>query len=411
MSDNKWLNYNVNLLGKGVSLFNNIVKFNWNQIGLLSAFILKPTAFVADFEDWITTLFTNTNDWISGFWYYPFDVNYIPENIISGYNYKNKKLIFLKGVGLDSTINSTVDCESINAGYVSYATLGEHYVDAKFDNFADLNGYTSLKVYLPFYGFVDININDVLNKYIQFRIQFDFTTGQAQYYIGVSENSISHTYYPMASNDGLHDIRILSTHTFQIGKAIPLGSTNTTEIVRNIIMGGVKTVATIGASIATGISTPPSPSTSVSKTTWTKRNPKTGRQVTSRTKTIERQPSEGLDPIHSAYDRAREATFGFAIDALNNMHYSVNSDIANNTMLNCCGSRSIKVVYVRPKILPITSEYKHLYGQPLGEVRQISTLSGYTEISKVHFEGSGFDTCTSREYMMIEQAFSDGVLL
>ena len=52
-----------------------------------------------------------------------------------------------------------------------------------------------------------------------------------------------------------------------------------------------------------------------------------------------------------------------------------------------------------------------MYGQPLGEVKQLSELSGYTEIANLHIEDSGFDTATQEELLMIMQELSSGVLL
>ena len=36
-----------------------------------------------------------------------------------------------------------------------------------FNNFADYNGYTKIQVYLPFFGFIDVNPNDVIGKVIK----------------------------------------------------------------------------------------------------------------------------------------------------------------------------------------------------------------------------------------------------
>ena len=74
-------------------------------------------------------------------------------------------------------------------------------------------------------------------------------------------------------------------------------------------------------------------------------------------------------------------------------------------------STVIEVLIYRPKFAPVSSEYSKLYGYPLGDVYQLNDLSGYTEINAIHFEGDGFRNMLNKEAAMLEELFSNGIIL
>lgn len=293
-----------------------------------------------------------------------------------------------------------------------YQTLGEFYVRHKYNNFIDYKGYTQIKVFLPFLGFVDVDINECIGKYLQFRLLTDFTTGKGLYIIGVSNSSIQHPNNPYVYDGEDDNVRVISVFECDIGIEIPLGKSNVGDIKRNLLLGTIKTATSLAVTSYTNSLPPPSTTTVTDNVSiGSARGDYKGARMIPRTMT--KSHTEETTTHEKVINKSKpyQEVIDGSIDVLNRNSHIGNTDRVSDSMLMFQVSKNIQVVIYRPKILPITSDYNHLYGQPLGEVRQISTLSGYTEISKVHFEGSGFDTCTSREYMMIEQAFSDGVLL
>ena len=50
-------------------------------------------------------------------------------------------------------------------------------------------------------------------------------------------------------------------------------------------------------------------------------------------------------------------------------------------------------------------------GRPLGEIRKLSNISGYTEISKVHIEGDLFSQATEEEINMLYNEIFSGIIL
>lgn len=296
--------------------------------------------------------------------------------------------------------------------YAYYQTLGEYFVQPKFNNFADYKGYTQIKLFLPFLGYVDVDVNECMGKYLQFRLLTDFYTGKGLYIIGVSDASISHSEPPYV-NEGEDDgIRVISTFECDIGIDIPLGKSNVGDIKRNMLLGTIKTIASVGASIYT--ESLPSPiTTSSSVTTYDvhgrslskgsrMKQVKSGTETTTKT-SVTHKPVDKSKPISEAVDGS--------IDALNRLHISGHSDRVNDAGLLYQTSLNIQVVIYRPKFVTINENYGNLYGYPLGEVRRLSEISGYTEINSIHFEGVGFETITQKEVAMLEQIFSDGVFV
>ena len=380
MSDNKW----INNAPRTETTFNTVCCFN-SQISELATSIsasnIITNSITGDYSKWLSNIIC-----------YPF------KTTLKGTTGK-----FYYG-----STDTNIDCVAMisQTDYYEHGfTLGQYYYSATYNDFRDFEPYTQLEVYLPYYGFVEVKIADVIGKYIQFRLFVDFKTGQAQYLIGVSNNSITSRDAPFRNETDDSIIRTLSTHTFQIGVNIPIGTTGMAETVRNIAMGVVKGSANIGASYVVekgGLSK----TTSVEKTVTTVRNPQTGRQVTSRTRTTT------TDTDRSNYRKAERVNEAFdtAAECLQNLSLRPQSDKSNNCALGGI-SYSVQIVKRSAKFITAGTDYNKLYGKPLGDIRQLSTLTGYTEISAIHLEGVGFGTATQKELAMLEQILSDGIIL
>lgn len=378
-SDEKWLN-----LG------------NQNRETSMNSKVILTSAGVNDFATaqlsptFEQIIFGDYTKWCSSLIYFPYDLT------------ANGQQGKLRVSGIDINVDCYLQAVDHNFGY----TLGEYHYVGKYGDFRDYEPYTQLQIYLPYYGFIDLNIADVINKYIQFRLNVDFMTGQAMYVIGVSNSSVSAPNAPYRI--GIDDTytTILSKHVFTLGVNVPLGQTGMAETIRNITLGAVKgatnilTHAVLSGTGGTG-------GKYSTKTITTARNPKTGRQIRTGTETKETSYD------NRAYHRGQmfNSCFDVAIDTLNNMAISPSTDKPNNTFVDNICSRSVKIVRRYANVVDIDNNYKSLYGIPLGETRQLSNVHGYTEVSAIHFEGSGFGNATSKELAMIEEEFSNGIIL
>lgn len=337
------------------------------------------------------SLFQNPADWLNTLTVYPF-------NVVYDGTFTSRKLQI-------GSFKSDITVTELN-GYFGWLNMGEVFIPRYFNNFADFNGYTKIDVWLPYYGIINVNPNDVMGKYITFALSVDYLSGQGVYYVGVSDTSVVPSDMPIYAGDYFDNCRILSTHSFQLGYQIPLGSSNATQVYRNIISGAVKAMSVAVGAYAVGAL---GGATSSSKTTTVKttRNPKTGRQITASTKTTERVS----DTSAHLKGKAINEIFDSSAQALSSMHYGVQTDAVNNPAILCNGSESIQVIIYRPRLEDIDAEYDYLYGKPLGEVRVLSTLTGYTEIGSIHIEGEDFNTATETELAMLNETLLNGVIL
>lgn len=393
---NKWLN---NAIISNTSMMNGQAILSYQNINDLANDELTAdleSLFIGEYTKWASSLIA-----------YPIDLT--RAKVAGTLKYKNK----VSNIPTYSTAN--ID----SMGYY----LGQYHFrpyDFLKPSYIDYEPYTQLKIYLPYYGWVDIPINDVLNKYIQFRLMVDFQTGSAQYILGVNDSSVSCPHPPYVIDVNDNKTRVISTYNFQLGTVIPIGTSGTTENVRNAILGAVKLAGSLavgawnvaaGAGIATSTSV-----TSPTKTTLSDRarNPKTGRMID--VTSIEERTSEKRTTTATNYSNRiraniRSEAFSNSMSVLSNIQYSAASDKSNNTNLNDYISRDIRILIKRSKVKTADANYAHLYGFPLGEPTALSSITGYTEISSVRIAGEQFNLATQEELSMLNEIITAGIIL
>lgn len=295
----------------------------------------------------------------------------------------------------------------------TFRTLGEYFVSPKYNNFADYKGYTRIQVFLPFLGFVDVDPNECMGKYLQFRLVIDFFTGKGLYIIGVSDGSISHELGSFVLENEDNSMRVISTFECDIGTEIPLGSSNIGDIKRNMLLGTIKTVAAVAATIYTnGLAAPAVASETVSTVDYKYRDENTGRlrtemRTTEKKSTVKTTSKEvnNIKPVSEAIDGS--------IDVLNRNFSGGNTDRVNDAGLLTAMSPRVQVLIYRPRMVPTTDDYDFLFGKPVGRPVKLNEIAGYTEISNIHIEGDAFNSATSAELAEIQAILlsPNGVIL
>lgn len=375
-SSTAFLRNNSKVPSFSTTIMNYKTVIKWEDIIKLYNVIVDP--------DWYDSIISKPEDWLASLTYYPFD--------IYSTNVNNP---FVLKIGNHDTNIVTKFIDDVNNRYYN---LGEYYVSPILNNFADYNGYSKIEIYLPYFGLTDVHPNDCLGKWLQFRLVVDYNSGQGTYFIGVSDDSVT--------NDD-SNVRIISTLTFQLGVQIPINSVGMADLKRNLALGAVKAGVSIASSLITGAVIPPDTTTTHHEAIYGRSKSKG-----SRMKMLQAEyNTTKTTNSHSAERSVVNTTFEFGIEALNNMKLSPTTDRVNNPLGLYVGSESIQIIRYTPKIIEVDVNYNHLYGKPLGEVKLLSTVTGYTEVSRVHFEGEGFASCTETEFAMIEQEFSNGVIL
>ena len=380
MSNTNWLKVRNSTNIYLDNTFRGIRILSQEGVTKLATIILSP--------DVLQSFFSKPEDWLSRLLYFPYP---IPQRLEK----QTKKLQI-------GTYSTDIDVYDIDYASDIYE-MGELLIEPHFNNFADYDGYSKMEVWLPFLGTVDISLNDVIGKYLKFRLGVDYTSGQGTWYICVGDTPTNATSV-FVDLSGVDD-RILSTHTCQIAMEIPIGTTNTANVYRNLIMGAVKGVSTALSSYAIS-RLGASGGKAITKEVKTRLNQKTGNKlITDRTQETK------YDSSNYQYGKSIESCFDYATDSLNNMHISASTDRSNNpaSMFNACNS--VKVIRYYPKLITTDENYGKLYGYPLGQTKVLSTLSGYTEISNIHIEGEGFKSATQKEILMLKEALNDGIIL
>lgn len=378
MTNNKWLEP---LRYVNFSSMNNKVAMKASGVSQLATFSSTPSvssAILGDYTKWCSALL----------W---FPVDFIGDST-------EAELV----VGASKTGASAYDI-SVNKefGY----TLGEYYCTPIYSSFLDYEPYTSIRAYLPFYGYIDIPTVEVVGKYIQFRIRFDMQTGQAVYYIGVSDSSVTSPNSPLWLGTDDSNTRILSVISFNIASNIPLGQTGVNEIVRNIGISSLKASTSIASNIV-ALSSNLGTISGTTKTIKTGVNKK-GEPIVTSTKTEVRETDTS---VYRKRDIINES-FNVASDAISSCHFNAKIDSVNNPIADSSSPKSVMIVRKTVKCKTPSTVFGSLYGYPLGETRQLSELSGFTQISDVHVEGAGFKTATQKELLAIEEELSNGIIL
>lgn len=303
-----------------------------------------------------------------------------------------------------------------------YLYLGEYYVDPG-DDFLSSSGYTKLQVYLPYLGIFDIDVNSVLDKWLQFRICVDIPTGAATYVIGATSSAMSiinagDTYGsgarlgdPDADNAAFTEI--VGFYDVQIGIQMPLGESGFADLVRNNIMAGVKITGTVAGAVAPASPAASAPSvTTVSKVSSTKeRNPNTGRLVTVQShEETETSIKEKSVPTQSVANEI-QASASDVISLFRSGGGS--SDRCNMGASSAILSPCVHVIKTRPQVVAVDEDYARVNGLPAGYTVQLSELEGmgYTEISAVRFHAQPETLITKSEMQELEALLRGGVIL
>lgn len=314
-------------------------------------------------------------------------------------------------LGSVRAVYNTIQAQEIDYSKY-YCSLGQFQVQHKFYNFADYKGYTYIKVYLPFLGYVDVDVNECMGKFLQFRMVVDYYTGKAVYLIGVTDVQLNfkNDDYPTQEEDST--LRIISTFEFNLGVEIPIGSTNLGDIKRNLAIGTVKAGVGLITAVSTGM-LPPATNTVEETTTYdiqgrSTRKGSRMKQIKSGTETVEKTTTYNR-PVNKAQPFAE--AFENSLDALNKVYPTNSCDRVNDSYLLWYMTGRVHIIIYRPNIVNVDKDYLKLFGKPLGAVKKLSELSGYTEISAIRIEGEGFENITQKEVAYIEQLLSNGIII
>lgn len=382
-----------------MNIYKNPVSESINGLKLIYALTSEGVDKVANkatAPDPASLIYGDYTKWCSNLLYYPIDFT----------KYENAHgNLFLGRTAPIQTDIPVIEMMSEN-GYLNGYDVGEIYYNYQREEnnrFAEYEPYTSVQLYLPYYGHASLKVADILGKYIQIKLDIDHATGQAMYTVMVSDKHIERIpdwFFWVYDTAYYGEIRILSTYVFQLGTPVPFTSSGMVDAVRNTLSTVVKTGAMIAGYAIGGVEG--GVATSVVTREFT-RNPTTGRlNVTGKTEKVTTTESGG-----SVKQRGTEGAFEASAAALNNLAMNPTTDKPNNSLLGLTSERRA-VLIIKQAIIDESASAK-LYGKPYGHTDRLKWVSGYTEVSRIHLEG--MPTITDDEAARLEQAIAEGVIL
>ena len=230
-------------------------------------------------------------------------------------------------------------------------SLGQIGITEFYHNFLDYAPYTKIDLFLPFIGFVPLDVDVVMGKTIKLRYIVDTYTGKCTAYVILIENSVE---------------TVIMTRDGQCGMPIQICGGSGAEMARNMLRAGANMftgLLSTGAAVASG-------------------NPLVAA---------------------GALGNATVATMDAA-------RVNVHKGGQQEALTAGYGPIMAYLIYTRP-VVAEPSSYAHSYGRPCGKTLTLSACSGFTQVDAVHVEGSGFATATVGERDEIERLLKTGVLL
>lgn len=137
-------------------------------------------------------------------------------------------------------VETDISCPTISQQY-QQIDCGTINLTRYFGNFLDFNPYTSIKIYLPFIGFRELDVDEVMGASLHLYYNIDVLTGSCVALIKVSKNV-----------GGTNLNSVLYQFDGMIANEIPVTANDYSNVVSAIIRGAATTAAAIGVTAATG---------------------------------------------------------------------------------------------------------------------------------------------------------------
>lgn len=232
--------------------------------------------------------------------------------------------------------------------------LGSVSVPEFYTNVEDYAPYSSAEIYLPFIGFVKVDVNEIMNATVNIKYVFDMWTGTLVARIFVTKDGIKQELYNFT---GCSSVQIPLTDR-DYTNAISSLITGTFDTLRNVAIAG-------GIAAATG--------------------------------------GTGLVPALTGIAGGLNTLGGFSQGVKNSVQRSgsIGSTFGAMTNKKAC-------IYIKRPLAYNANNYQHYYGFPANWTCTLSEVSGYTRVKDIHLDTV---SCTDEERIEIERILKSGVML
>lgn len=266
-------------------------------------------------------------------------------------------------------------------------TLTEMYGSA-----LDYNPYTSVQLYLPYIGIVQLDTDEVMGKTISIGYRIDVVTGVCCAYVKANNDVL----YQFSGHCSIHQPITSADFSGYINAALAAG-----KLVASIAAAGAGAPA-VAATLA-GAPTP-SISGTESKTVETERNPNTGRQITVGTR---RQESQTYNPGASFGEVATRGVSNTVGAVMNSKTIVQHSGGFSGNSGFLAAVRRPYLIVTRPRIAN-PENYGKYNGRPSMIYLNLGECTGFTQVQSIQL--TGIDA-TNPELSEIATLLNSGVIL
>lgn len=317
--------------------------------------------------DWVNLLFNNPNEAFISAILLPFNVSLFATT-------KPDRIHLGNGVTTD---NGQL---IVNTKYLT-CPVGTFRIKPKYNNFLDYSPYTTIELYLPFYGFLELDTNIVMNKICTITYVVDYVSGAATIKI-------------------MSESQILYSVNCQVGVQISLNRTNITEKLQNMATLAISVAANVISYGAAGkISAAKAPRKMFSN----------GKKTKAYQQYEEIRQAENVRDITNII---AETTSGIVSGMQNHITSgSASTEIIEwEKFVGDDGDKSMRIWWRVRRIVPINIDnYNRLIGKPSTKYGKLNTFKGYTEVGAYHLYG--FPECISNEKNMIDDILRSGFII
>lgn len=271
--------------------------------------------------------------------------------------------------------------------------LGQTYVAEWSGSFLDFEPYTNVQIYLPYIGFVALKAKDIVNCYVHVYYVVDYATGTVKGYV----------VRQLISNPSTDD-RILAIGEGVIGLDIPILSNNAASLAnqqriaekhastQSAIIGATSGAATAAGLIAAiaGFATG-----------------NVGLGIKGTIAAVGATAAGTTSLVQTGVSRAN------TVAALES-HFGA---VGEPGGVSAWYAPQRAILYRGHINVEEPADYSEFFGRPLEKTRELNTMHGYTEISKIHLQQFGSQTAsnnipapTSQELDEIETLLRSGVI-
>lgn len=293
----------------------------------------------------------NLNSFVKSIVVYPFNLEKQSNTSV---------IVYLGETAIEKLTSTEANPVYLYSYYAKYK-VSNYYVIADFtisgDKFLDFEPYTMYEIFLPYYGWVTLSANQILNHRLIVYYTIKVEDGSANVYV-----------YDTTDN------KTIFTSTCQLGVRIGISTTNNEEISAskkannlNLTLGLVSSVASIGIGAYTGNATA------------------VVGGVLSGAKSI----ATFVNNNSMMFDRA-QSTFSDSVSGM----YSSQDVVVRKTIM-------------KPK--NYDENYAKLFGKPLNKYMKVEDLNGFTILGEIHIEDIG--SITSNEFDELYAVLTTGFII